>query len=75
VIGAGIGLGCSLLPALNQFIQTNDPEAVMLIIIGAWCAAVLIGALVGFSLAALARQHVSREWPAEGEQGSRPVRL
>lgn len=67
VIGAGVGMGCSVLPALTQLIKTNHPEQVKLSIIVVWCAAMAIGALVGLSLAAGGRTAISREWPAEGE--------
>ncbi len=69
-IGAGVGLGCSLVPPLTALIQSSDPEYAKAVIIAAWVAAAALGALVGLVLAGGGRQYVHREWPAEEAQAS-----
>ena len=59
VIGAAVGVGIQILPALTGLIATNHPEEAKAVILGAWLASLGIGALLGAVLASVWRRDVS----------------
>jgi hypothetical protein len=59
VIGAAVGIGIQILPALTNLIATNHPEEAKAVIIGIWLASIGIGAVVGSVLAAVWGRYVS----------------
>jgi hypothetical protein len=59
VVGAAVGPGIQVLPALTGLIATNHPEEAKAIVIGAWLASIVIGAIIGSALAWVWGRHVS----------------
>ena len=53
LIGAAVGVGIQILPALTGLIATNHPEEAKAVIIGVWLASIGIGALIGSVLASV----------------------
>ncbi len=68
LVGAAVGIGSAVLPALTSLIRSNHPEQAKTLIIGAWLAALVLGAVIGAALASVGRVHVERGEPAAGEQ-------
>jgi hypothetical protein len=66
LIGAGVGLSGTLVPALTSLIGTNHLELAKWFIIGAWLAALLLGGGIGAVLTAIGRVHIPRNAPAAG---------
>jgi hypothetical protein len=64
LIGTAVGGGIQVIPALTAFIATNHPEEAKAIVIGVWLVSLVIGALVGASLASIWGQYVSRSTAA-----------
>jgi len=60
LIGAACGIGTALLPPLTALIATNHPEQAKVFIIAVWLISVVLGAVIGGTLAALGRKHVKR---------------
>jgi hypothetical protein len=60
LIGAAVGLGSALLPALTSLIKTNHPEKAKTFIIISYLSVIIIGSVIGGILAAIARKYVSR---------------
>ncbi|MCY2930050.1 MAG: hypothetical protein NTV86_11255 [Planctomycetota bacterium] len=63
LIGAGIGIGSTLLPPLSALICTHHLEEAKTFIIACYLAFTLAGALMGAALAAIGRQYVPRALP------------
>jgi len=70
LMGAGIGVGINFIPPLTSIIGTNHPEEAKLLILLSWLAGIVVGGLIGATLASVGRTYVARESPVEGE--SRP---
>lgn len=68
LIGAAVGVGIQILPALTNLIATNHPDEAKTVIIGIWLVAILIGALNGTVLASIWARYVSRQ-PEDRESG------
>ncbi len=64
LIGAGVGFGCSFLPALTSFIATNHPELAKSFVLVAWAGGAALGALIGSALGAVGRNVFEREPPS-----------
>ncbi|MBM3333464.1 hypothetical protein FJY63_02270 [Candidatus Sumerlaeota bacterium] len=60
LIGAASGIGTALLPPLTALIATNHPERAKVFIIVTWLISIVLGAVIGGTLAALGRKHVER---------------
>lgn len=60
LVGAGVGVGTTLLPLLAILIATNHPEQAKTFIICSWLIAIVVGALIGAVLAVIGRKHVKR---------------
>ncbi len=60
LIGAAIGIGSALLPALTALIRTNHPEMAKTFIIVTYLSATLLGAVMGSIIAAIGRKYVDR---------------
>jgi len=60
LIGAAVGIGSALLPALTALIRTNHPEEAKTFIIISYLSVILVGAVIGGVLAVIARKYVSR---------------
>lgn len=69
LIGAGVGAGIGLLPPLTLLVESSNLELAKTVIIIVWLGAAAAGVIIGMVLAAIGRNHVSREWPAEEGQG------
>ncbi|UCE50417.1 MAG: hypothetical protein JSW47_09670 [Phycisphaerales bacterium] len=67
LIGAAIGFGSALLPALSVLISTNHPELAKTVIIVTYLSATFVGAVFGAILATIARKHVDRIPAGGGE--------
>lgn len=65
LIGAAVGFGCAFVGPLTALIMTNHPEQAKVFVIVSWAGAALLGGLIGLLLAAVGREHVRREWPAD----------
>lgn len=63
LVGAGIGIGSTLLPPLSALISTHHPEEAKTFIIICYLAFTLAGALMGAALAAIGRKHADRTHP------------
>lgn len=59
IIGAGVGLTITLLPALTSLIASNHLEEAKWFIIGAWLAGMLCGSVIGGIAGALGRRYVA----------------
>ena len=66
LIGAGVGLSGTIIPALTSLIATNHLELAKIFIIGSWLAALLIGGVIGAILTAIGRVHIDRADHAPG---------
>ena len=66
-VGAGTGIGVTLLPPLTALIGTNHPEMAKSFIIIAWLVAVLNGAIIGGVLSLIGRKHLARVNTGAGE--------
>jgi len=64
LIGAGVGFGCSFLPALTSFIATNHPELAKTFVLASWAGGAALGALIGSVLGAVGRNTIEREPPS-----------
>ena len=60
LIGAAIGIGSALLPALSALIRTNHPEMAKTFIIVTYLSTTLVGAAIGSALAATGRKYIDR---------------
>lgn len=60
LVGAAIGVGCALLPALTVLIASNHIEIAKMVVIVTYLSATLIGAVFGTILAIIARKYVNR---------------
>ena len=60
VIGAAVGGGIQVLPALTGFIATNHPEEAKATVIGVWLVSLAIGAIIGSILSSVWGRSVSR---------------
>ncbi len=58
LIGAAVGAGISILPALTGLIGTNHPEEAKAVVIGTWLVSLAIGACVGAVLASVWKRSV-----------------
>jgi len=58
LIGAGVGIGITLLPPLSSLIGTRHPEEAKLFIIIAWAAGVVFGGLIGGVLSSIGRKYL-----------------
>jgi len=60
LIGAAVGLGVQILPALTYFIGTNHPEDAKTGVIVVWLASMVVGAAVGAIVTSLLGRQVGR---------------
>ncbi len=60
LVGAAIGIGSALLPALSALIGTNHPEMAKTFIIVTYLSTALVGASMGSALAAIGRKFIDR---------------
>ncbi len=60
LVGAAIGIGSALLPSLTALIGSNHVEAAKTFIIVNYLSFVIVGAVIGAILAAIARRYVDR---------------
>jgi len=67
LIGAGVGIGTTLLPPLTALISTHHPEEAKLFIILSWSAGIVFGGLIGGVLASIGRKYLSQTAPAREE--------
>ena len=58
LIGAGVGIGITLLPPLSSLIGTRHPEEAKLFIIIAWAAGIVFGGLIGGLLSSIGRKYL-----------------
>jgi len=58
LIGAGVGIGITLLPPLSSMIGTRHPEEAKLFIIIAWAAGIVLGGLIGGVLSSIGRKYL-----------------
>ena len=65
LIGAAIGIGSALLPALSALIRTNHPEAAKTFVIVSYVSVALVGLVLGEVLAAIGRRYVDRASAAD----------
>lgn len=63
LIGAGVGIGTTLLPPLTSLISTHHPEEANLLILVAWGAGIVFGGVIGGLLASIGRKYLP---PAKG---------
>ncbi len=59
LIGAAVGVGIQVLPALTGLIATNHPDEAKAVIIGVWLVSIMIGAIIGSVLASVWGRYVS----------------
>ena len=67
VVGAAVGVGSALLPALSALIRTNHPEMAKTFVIVTYLSATFVGAVIGAVLAAIGRKYVDRTSTGESE--------
>lgn len=60
LIGAAVGIGSALLPALTVFIRTNHPEEAKTFVIISYLSVIIVGSVFGGILAAIGRKYISR---------------
>jgi hypothetical protein len=60
LIGAAVGIGSALLPALTSFIKTNHPEEAKTFVIISYLSVIIVGSVIGGILAAIGRKYLSR---------------
>ena len=65
LIGAAVGIGSALLPALTALIRTNHLKMAKTFIIVTYLGTALVGAVMGSMLAAIGRKYIDR--PLAGE--------
>ena len=60
LVGAAIGIGSAMLPALTALIKSNHPEEAKTFVIASYLSVTLIGAVMGAVLALIARKYLDR---------------
>jgi hypothetical protein len=58
LMGAGVGIGITLLPPLTSLIATHHPEQAKLFIMASWSAGIVFGGLIGGMLASIGRKYL-----------------
>ena len=64
LIGAGVGIGTTLLPPLTSLISTHHPEEAKLFIILSWSAGIVFGGLIGGVLSSIGWRYIPHPLPA-----------
>ena len=67
LMGAGVGIGITLLPPLTSLIATNHPEQAKLFILASWSAGIVFGGLIGGMLASIGRKYLDPTCVAKEE--------
>jgi len=67
LMGAGVGIGTTLLPPLTSLIVTHHPEQAKLFIIASWSAGIVFGGLIGGMLASIGRKYLDQPCVAKEE--------
>jgi hypothetical protein len=61
LIGVATGWASALVPPLTGLLYTSGSQLTLVLIIAAWLAAAVVGAMVGAILASVGRKHLGRE--------------